>query len=103
MPDLPPLSSRSRKLIEQVDTRRQQGQARTQAHIQEALRAFFAAQDDLAHIQQDDQNNPGYAELVVHIKGDRVADVYQRHGFQVEGQGGFYKATYTGTQKKEQL
>jgi hypothetical protein len=96
-PQLPPLSSKARKAAEAEEARTLQKELYSRSHIEKGLLALFAAWRDLAHVEIDDQNNPGYAELVIHIKGEAASDVFQKHGFHVEGQSGFYTATYRGS------
>lgn len=93
----PPLSGKAAKIIEKDKVSRLTAEARTREHMEAATDAFLRCQRELNWLPENDERyNPGYAELVVHFKGETLVSTYRKHGFEVEGGNGFYKATFRG-------
>lgn len=92
----PPMSSKARKALAASEAMISRRETYTRSYMDEGLQALFATWRDLDHVEINERDNPGFAQLVVYIKGEAAASAFQKHGFEVEGQSGFYQATYRG-------
>lgn len=90
----PPVSRKAAKLIEAAEFSSQKADENDIINLTAGIHAYLKTRRELSWVEHDTQHNIGYAAIVVHFKGDAFIEAYERNGFEVEGQNGFYKATY---------